>query len=207
METPSVSCTPRQGPRASRERVRSRQVVLCLAVGVVPRILALECFHSPCGIDQLLPACPPRMTRGADGDAELWDRRAGGVGHATRTYNRCCIISGMSHSLHECLLSPCCEVGCSVWPALRADGDGAERRCPQPQGQRDAGARGLRRSGTVRGPARLSMSPPEHGRTVCTAAVPVRPPRAVLAAPCAPARCGRVRLLPQSRGSGARHYG
>src|SRR6266446_9871593 len=29
---------------------------------------------------------------------------------------------------HGCLLSHCCWVGCFVWPALRADCDGAESR-------------------------------------------------------------------------------
>ncbi len=186
METPSVACTPQQGSRVPGERVTPRQVVSCLAVGVVPRVPALELFHSPGGIDPLLPARPPRMTRGADGDAELRDRRAGGIGRATRAPYRCCTIGGMPRSLHGLLLSHGCWVVCSVWPALRADGDGTESRCPH--GQRGACARGLRCSGTVKGPSRLSRPPTEHGSTVCTADVPVRPPRAGLAAPYAPAR-------------------
>jgi hypothetical protein len=168
------------------EGATPRPAVSCFAVRVVSRIPAAEFFYGPGGLDPLLPARPPRMTRGADGDAELWDRRAGGIGCATRAHNRCGIIGGMSCSLHACLLSYCCWVGYSVWPALRADCDGAERPCPR--GQIEAGARGLRRSGTVRGPARLSRSPTEHGSTACPAGVPVRQPRAVLAAPCAPAR-------------------
>src|SRR5262245_60098260 len=60
-------------------------------------------------------------------------------------------------------------------------------------------------AGTVRGSSGISMPPPEHGRTVCTAEGPVRRPRAGLAAPCALARCGLGSLLPQSQGSGPRH--
>ena len=64
-------------------------------VCVVPRIPALEFFHPSGGIDQLLSASPPRMTRGTDGDAELWDRRAGGIGRATRAHNRGLTVRGM----------------------------------------------------------------------------------------------------------------
>src|SRR6266446_9534830 len=78
------------------------------AVRVVPPISPLQLFHSPGGIVPLLPAGPPRMTRGADGDAELRDRRAGGIGCATRAQNRCRTIEGMHSSLHVLLLSHCC---------------------------------------------------------------------------------------------------
>src|SRR5215831_14840270 len=107
MDTPSVSCATRQGPRASEARVTLRRAVSFLIVRVVPRIPALELFHPPCGIDQLLPAGPPRMTRGADGDAEMRDRRACGIGRATGAYNRCLTIRGMHNSLHGLLLRRC----------------------------------------------------------------------------------------------------
>ena len=71
-----------------------------LVVCVVPRIPALEFFHLSGGIDQLLSASPPWMTRGTDGDAELWDRRAGGIGRATRAHNRGLTVRGMPSSLH-----------------------------------------------------------------------------------------------------------
>src|SRR5437899_7941980 len=105
MDTPSVSCATPQGPGGSGERVTPRRAAAFLAVRVVPRIPAAEFFYPPCGLDQLLPARPPRMTRGADCDAELRDRRAGGIGRATRTHNRCCTICGMSRSLHVLLIS------------------------------------------------------------------------------------------------------
>src|SRR5262245_44228027 len=89
-----------QGPRVLEERATPRRAVSFFAVRVVPRIPAAEFFDSPCGIDQLLPASPPRMTRGADGDAELQDRRAGGIGRATRAHNHCLTIRGMPRSLH-----------------------------------------------------------------------------------------------------------
>ena len=160
--------------RDARSRVRHAAMSACVGEHapsrhkrverVVPPISPVKLFHAPSGIALLAPARPPRMTGGADGDAELRDRRAGGIGRATRTHNRCCTIGGMSRSLHGLLLSHCCWVGCSVWPALRADHDGAESRCPH--GQRGACALGLRRSGTVRGSSRLTRLPTEHGRTV-----------------------------------------
>src|SRR5215470_17462034 len=107
MDTPSVSCATRQGPRASEARVTLRRAVSLLVVRVVPRIPALEFFHPPYGIDQLLPAGPPRMTRSADGDAEMRDRRACGISHATRAHNRCLTVRGMHSSLHRLLLRRC----------------------------------------------------------------------------------------------------
>src|SRR5262249_29782469 len=95
----------------------------------VPRIPAAEFFYLPCGLDQLLPAGPPRMTRGADSDAELWDRRAGRIGRTTRTHNRCFTIGGMPRSLHGLLLSYWCWVGCPVRHALQTDYDGTAVRC------------------------------------------------------------------------------
>src|SRR6266700_194201 len=107
MNTPSVSCATPQGPGGSGERVTPRRAAAFLAVRVVPRIPAAEFFYPPCGLDQLLPARPPRMTRGADGDAELRDRRAGGIGRATRAHNCGRTIRGMYSSLHRRLLSHC----------------------------------------------------------------------------------------------------
>src|SRR5687768_13943445 len=107
MDTPSVSCATRQGPRASEVRVTLRRAESFLVVRVVPRIPALEFFHPPGGIDQLLPAAPPRMTRGADGDAEMRDRRACGIGRATGAHNRCLTVRGMHSSLHGLLLQRC----------------------------------------------------------------------------------------------------
>ena len=162
--TSFIPCATPQGPGGSGERVTRGREAACCAVRVASRIPAAEFFDRPCGLAPLLPARPPRMTRGADGDTELGDRRAGGIGRATRAHNRRCAIGGMFHRFHGCLLSHCRWVGCFVWPALRADCDGAEHRCPH--GQRGACARGLRRSGTVRGPSRLSRPPTEHGSTV-----------------------------------------
>src|SRR5438132_751276 len=71
----AVSCATRQDPRASEARVTPRRAESFFVVCVVPRIPALEFFHPSGGIDQLLSASPPRMTRGTDGDAELWERR------------------------------------------------------------------------------------------------------------------------------------
>src|ERR671930_899622 len=107
----------------SGECVTPRQAVSFLAVCIVPRIPAAEFFHAPCGIDELLPASPPRMTGGADGDAELRDRRAGGIGRATRTHHRGLLIRGMYRSLHRLLLWCCCGNECAVWNTLRADHD------------------------------------------------------------------------------------
>src|SRR5262245_63630298 len=104
--TPFVSCAPPQGPRRSGERVTPRPVVSCLVVRVVPRIPALECFRSPSGLDPLLPARPPRMTRGADGDAELRDRRAGGLGRATSAHTRRCGRGGLIARRERCRVTP-----------------------------------------------------------------------------------------------------
>src|SRR5262245_53528508 len=98
-------CLPSQlGSAYPSTDARTTWVVSSLAVGVVPRIPPVELFHPPCGIDQLLPAGPPRMTCGADGDAEMWDRRACGIGCATRAYDRGLAIRGMNSSLHILLL-------------------------------------------------------------------------------------------------------
>src|SRR5262245_1242497 len=188
-----------QGPWVAGESATPRPAVSCSAVRVVSRIPAAEFFDPPCGRGQLLPARPPRMTRGADGDAELRDGRAGGIGRATRTHNRGFAIGGMLRGLHERLLSHWYEVGCPGWPVtvLRADAlMASEVQAPEAC---DALA--------LSGSSGISMPPAEHSRTVCSAAVPVRPPRAGLAAPCAPTRCGRVRLRSQSRGSGSHHRG
>src|SRR6266850_7252778 len=104
-------------------RATPRRAVSCLGVRAVPRIPPAEFFHPPCGLDRLLPASPPRMTRGADGDAERRDRRACGIDGATRAHNRGLTIRGMPSSLHGLLLWRCYGAGCPVWRALRADRD------------------------------------------------------------------------------------
>jgi len=98
LETPTVSCATL---RVSEEDRTPRPAVSCCAVRVVLGIPAAEFFDPPCGLDPLLPARPPRMTRGADGDTELGDRRAGGIGRATRTHNRrCAIVRHLLPQLH-----------------------------------------------------------------------------------------------------------
>ena len=77
--------------------------IVCIVLHISP----LKLFHASSGIALLAPASPPRMTRGADGDAELRDRRAGGISRTTRAQNRCLTIRGMYHSLHAFLLSYC----------------------------------------------------------------------------------------------------
>ena len=69
------------------------------------------------------------MTRGADGDAEMRNRRAGGIGRTTRAHNRGLTIRGMYSSLHGLLLWRCYEDGCLVLYALRADLHGIAARC------------------------------------------------------------------------------
>src|SRR5262249_43916900 len=105
--TQSLSRAPRQSPRVSGECVTPRRVKSFLVVRVVRRIPPLEFFHPACGIDQLLPASPPRMTRSAGGDAEMRDRRASGIGRTTRAHNRGLTIRGMDSSLHGLLLWRC----------------------------------------------------------------------------------------------------
>src|SRR5882724_5645126 len=104
-------------------RATPRRAVSCSGVRVVPRIPPAEFFHPPCGLDRLLPASPPRMTRGADDDAERRDRRACGIDGATRAHNRGLTIRGMPSSLHGFLLWRCDGAGCLVRRALRADRD------------------------------------------------------------------------------------
>jgi hypothetical protein len=106
-----------------RTRATPRRAGSCLGVRVVPRIPPAEFFHPPCGLDRLLPASPPRMTRGADGDAERRDRRACGIDGATRAHNRGLTIRGMHSSLHGLLLWRCYGAGCPVRHALWADRD------------------------------------------------------------------------------------
>jgi hypothetical protein len=104
-------------------RATPRRSVSCLVVRAVPPIPPAEFFHPPCGLDRLLPARPPRMTRGADGDAERRNRRACGIDGATRAHNRGLTIRGMHSSLHGLLLWCCYGAWCPVRRALRADRD------------------------------------------------------------------------------------
>src|SRR2546428_10723649 len=104
-------------------RATPRRAVSCLGVRVVPRIPPAEFFHPPWGLDRLLPASPPRMTRGADGDAGLRDRRACGIDGATCAHNRGLTIRRMPSSLHGLLLWRCYGAECPVRRALRADRD------------------------------------------------------------------------------------
>src|SRR5678816_3362821 len=99
MDTPSVVCAVPPCACPSTE-ARTTRAVSSLVVGVVPPIPPVELFHPPCGIDQLLPASPPRMTGGADDDAEMRDRRACGIGRATRAYDRGLTIRGTVSYTH-----------------------------------------------------------------------------------------------------------
>src|SRR5262245_55424998 len=71
-----------QGPRVAGEGTTPRPAASCFAVRMVPGIPAAEFFDWSGGRAPLLPARPPRMTRGAHSDAQLRDGRAGGIGRA-----------------------------------------------------------------------------------------------------------------------------
>jgi hypothetical protein len=68
-----MRCSPRVWLGVALAATRQRALSF-RAVRVVLRILPAEFFSASCGINQLLPARPPWVTRGADGDAELRDR-------------------------------------------------------------------------------------------------------------------------------------
>src|SRR5215510_14886967 len=99
-----------------------RRFVTCCSLKYTPQyqrlvILPLnpgesEFFHPRCSLDRLLPTSPPRMTRGADGDAERRHRRACGIQRATRARNDGLTIRGMSSRLHGLLLWHGYGAGC-----------------------------------------------------------------------------------------------